>query len=149
MVQLELRPSLGTRVGAPLFGVAVAVAAAVLFAADRGIVIAALWMVIVLQLTVSGWRDRLVVREDTLFVRDRFWREPVLLDHLTGAAYHWSWPNRRLPRTVLRLTDVDGATVDIALRRWARWRDLVALVTELSGLVPEGPPLVPVSARPF
>jgi hypothetical protein len=148
MPQLDLRAKLIARIGLPASTIAVT-ALAMKFAPDRGIVIILLYLVLTVQVTYTAWRQRIIVRENTLFVHDGMWREPVLLDHLTEARFLWRTPFRSLTRTVLRLTDSGGATVDISLRRWRGWRDLVAVVIDVSGIVPEGPTLFPVASRPW
>lgn len=114
---------------------------------DRNLVGAVTWLGVSVALATVSWRQRIIVTEDTLFFRYVSWHPPILLDHLSRAEFRWSAPFRELPRTVLRLADTTGETVDIPLRWWSGWRDLVRLVTELSGSVPEGPTVFPIASR--
>lgn len=145
-VELDLRPRLLYRLGVPVLSLSIA--------AVMPIVAPPRWWFSIIWVAFAGffswivWTERIVVGDHALFMRLGRWAEPLLLDRLVSAAFVWSMPSRQLPRTVLRLTDDTGTSVDVPLRWWAGWRDLVEIVVAESGIVPEGPRFLPVMSRP-
>lgn len=134
-IQFATRASIAERV-LPLAFMVVAIALVIAEPTDyRG------WLCLAVApfFVYIAWRGRLVVTENTLFVftgpRGRLGRF-VRLDDLVVFSVERHLSRVFVPYRSLVLRDSSSDEVVIDLWGWQRWRELMALITEISGRQP-------------